>query len=129
MVNRVKELNTFFSGKLQIINNKMKTIVNGTPGFIQKNIDDDNKMREWQEWAGSFDNILKHEWFVANSSRGTNIEIGFDIVDFLYNLEEDMNKMVVEVRALTNEKWNKCLNKLNIVKGATYPYEESNITI
>ena len=72
MINRVKDLNGFFSGKMQLINNKTKTIANGTPGFIQKFVDDDNKLRELEEWSDSFDNILKYERFIAYSNGETD---------------------------------------------------------
>ena len=104
MVNRVKELNTFYFTKLQSLRNKMKTITNGIPSFIPKIIDDENKIKEWQEWSDSFDNISKDERFVVYSNRKIGIVTNFYIVDVLYKLKVDMDKKIEKVRALTGAK-------------------------
>ena len=47
MINRAKDLNGFFLGKMQLLNKKMKTITIRTLDFIPKIIDDNNNSREW----------------------------------------------------------------------------------
>lgn len=97
----------------------MKTITNVTPEFIQNIVDDDNTLREWQDGLDSFENIWKHERIFAYSNGETDIITNFDIVDILYKLEENMNKIVAKIRSLIDAKWNKCLNEMNKVRGAT----------
>ena len=37
----------------------------------------------------------------------------------LYRLESEMGKITIEVKAITNAKWNKCLKGLNGIRDAT----------
>ena len=41
------------------------------------------------------------------------------MIDILYKIELDMNKTIVEVKAIIDTKWNKCLDELNIVRNDT----------
>ena len=97
MINRVKKLNSFFLGKLQLISNKMNTIVNGSPDFIQKILDDDNNLREWGEWSYSFVTILRHERFISYRNGQIYIVLFFIIIDIMYKIEENISKIVKEV--------------------------------
>lgn len=41
------------------------------------------------------------------------------MIDVMYKIEVDIKKVVVDIRAIIDAKWNKCLNELNVVKEAT----------
>ena len=45
--------------------------------------------------------------FIAYDNGEIDIAIVFDIVDLLYYLEIEINKIVVQVRSLKNYKWYK----------------------
>ena len=49
MITKVRDLNGFFNGKMQLIQNKMKSIVTGTPSFVPTILDSDGKIKDWIE--------------------------------------------------------------------------------
>ena len=55
----VKELIGFFTNKLQIIQGKMKIMNEGIDNFITSIVDEDNKLKDQQEWSDSFDNVVR----------------------------------------------------------------------
>lgn len=54
----VRELSGFFTGKLQVIQGKLKILYEGVEPYIPSILDDTNVVKEWQDWSASFDNIL-----------------------------------------------------------------------
>lgn len=48
MIGRVRELNAFFTRKLQIIQNKMKLLTDGVDLFIPSILNEDKTIKEWQ---------------------------------------------------------------------------------
>lgn len=51
------------------------------------------------------------------------------MIDMLYKIETNMSKVNVEVRAMKNFKWTKCLDQLETIKITTWPYVDIDITI
>ena len=47
----------------------------------------------------------------------------------LFRIEINMNKSVRESKAITNAKWNKCLEELNTIKDATWLDIDTDIAI
>ena len=54
----VRELSGFFTGKLQVIQGKLKKLSDGVEPCIPSILDATNVVRDWQEWSTSFDDIL-----------------------------------------------------------------------
>ena len=54
----VNELSGFFSGKLQVIQGKLRTLSDGMEPCIPSILNTTNIVKEWQEWSASFDDIL-----------------------------------------------------------------------
>ena len=61
----VKELSGFFTGKLEIIQGKLKTLSDGVEPCIPSILSATNDIRDRQEWSTSFDDILTRETIVA----------------------------------------------------------------
>ena len=74
-------------GKLQLIQNKMRTISTGTTNFLPNILDDDGGVKEWLEFSSSFDDILNHSRFMAYYNGEANIVLVYDSLDILYKLE------------------------------------------
>lgn len=49
MIDKVKELDGCFLGKMQLIQIKMKIIADATHGFTPPIVENDGSLREWQE--------------------------------------------------------------------------------
>ena len=64
MIHQVKELNSFFKGKIEAIRRKLKSIALGTPDFISTILNNEGYVKSWQEWSESFDLILDHPRFL-----------------------------------------------------------------
>ena len=45
-IHKVRSLNGFFGGKMQLVQNKMKIIVVGTPNFIPRILDSEGKIKD-----------------------------------------------------------------------------------
>ena len=65
LIHRVKEMNDFFVGKLQLIQNKMKIISTVTPNFVPSILEEGGGVKDWKECSSSFDGILNHSRFMA----------------------------------------------------------------
>lgn len=107
MIGKVKDLNGFFGGKLQFIQNKMKIIVVGTPNFVPTILDSKGKIKDWVEWSSSFDNILDHPRFLAYYGNEVGVTVVYDLIDVLYKIESQMSKITIEVRSIIDAKWSK----------------------
>lgn len=98
MINRVKELHGFFSRKMQLIQGKMKKISMGIPNFIPIILDANGVIKELQEWSSSFEDILRHPWFVAYCNNETDVTTIYDMIEFLFRIELDMSKVTGELK-------------------------------
>ena len=65
MINKFKELNSFFASKLQSIQRKMKQILERVVNYIPPILDEGGALKDWLAWSNSFDKILDHPRFVA----------------------------------------------------------------
>ena len=54
----IKELSGFFSGKLQVIQGKLRTLSDGIEPCIPSILSTTKVVKGWQEWSISFDDIL-----------------------------------------------------------------------
>ena len=86
-------------------------------------------MKDWVAWSNSFDKILDHPRFVAYKNNETDVLIVYDIIDMLFRIELNMNNSIGDSKAITDAKWNKCLEELNTIKDATWPNVDTNIAI
>ena len=50
MINKVKDLNSFFSSKLQVVQGKMKSIIEGFVNYIPPILDESGALRNWVAW-------------------------------------------------------------------------------
>ena len=82
----------------------MKTITKYTTSFMPKIIDNEGNLKEWKERCTSFEDILRHERFVAYYNDDTNETTIYDMIDILYKIEMDMNKKYEKVKAITDLK-------------------------
>ena len=67
--------------------------------------------------------------FIAYTNNETDVSTVYDIIDMLFRIEINMNKSVGDSKVITDAKWNKCLEELNTIKEATWPYIDTDITI
>ena len=74
-INKVEELNSFFIGKLQAVQSKMKLIVEGVANYIPSILNEDGTLKDWVSWSDSFDNILSHLRFLVYCNNETYIGI------------------------------------------------------
>ena len=107
----------------------MKEITIGAPNFVPSISNKNWNLRDWQECSSSFDDILKHVIFIAYCNNEADVMIVYNMLDVLYKLESKMGKVTIEVKAITDAKWNKYLKELNMIRYATWPYVETDISI
>lgn len=119
MIGRVKELNAFFSGKLLQIQNKVNFLVEGVQWLIPPILTEEKTVKGWEGWSDSFDRILEHPLFLSFHHDETDVTWVYDIIDDMYKVEADMNKFVLEGRAITDAKWNKSIEELKGIESAT----------
>ena len=129
MINKVKDLNSFFSGKLPVVQGKMKSIVEGVVNYIPPILDEGGALGDQVAWLDSFDKILDHPKFWAYTHDETNVSTVYDIIEMLFIIELNMNKSVGDSKAIIDAKWNKCIEELNTIKDATWPNVDTNIAI
>ena len=72
----------------------MKILTDDFYSLILTITDSDNKVKDWVEWSNSFDDILKHPRFMAYYNSEKYVIIVYDMVDIMYKIELDMNKIV-----------------------------------
>ena len=120
MLNKVKELNSFFTGKLQSVQAKIKQMSEGVVNYIPPIFEEDGTLKDWVAWSNSFDKILDHPRFIAYTNNETDVSTVYDIIDMLFRIEINMNKSVGDSKAITDAKWNKCVEELNMIKEATW---------
>ena len=107
----------------------MKTISTGTPSFVPNILNENGGVKEWQERSSSFDDFLRHVRFVSYCNNESDVSTVCYMVDLLYKIESEVGKVNVEVKAIIDVKWNKRLDELNTITGATWPYIEIDIVI
>ena len=66
---------------------------------------------------------------MAYTNNETNVSTIYDIIDMLFRIEINMKKSVGDSKAITDAKWNKCLEELNTMKDATWPDIDTDIAI
>ena len=57
MINKVKELNSFFTGKLQSVQGKMKQMSEGVVNYIPPILEEGGALKDWVAWFDSFGKI------------------------------------------------------------------------
>lgn len=129
MIGRVRELNTFFSGKLQIVQNKMKLLIDGVELFIPPILNKDKIVKEWQGWADSFDKNLDHPKFLAFCQDEKVVANVYGIIDILYKIDLDMKRFILESKAIIEAKWAKCVDELKGIKDSMWPKIDIDIEI
>ena len=129
MINKVKYLNSFFIGKIQAVQGKMKSIAEGVVNYITPILDEGGALKDWVAWWDSFDKTLDHPRFLAYTNNKTGVSTVYEIIDMLFRIELNVNKSIGDSRAITDAKWNKCIKKLTIIKNATWPNIENDIAI
>jgi hypothetical protein len=129
LIGKVRDLNAFFIGKLKNIQNKVKFVADGIPLFFSSIVLSDGAVSDWDSWAQSFDIILKHPKFVSFCNKESEISTVYELMDELYKVETDLNKFVTEGRAITDAKWQKCIDELQGVRTATWPDIDTDIEI
>ena len=122
-------MNSFFTGKLQSVQGKIKQISEGVVNYIPPILDEGGALKDWVAWSDSFDKILDHPRFIAYTINKTDVSTVYDIIDMLFRIELNMNKSVGDSKRITNAKWNKCLEELNTIKDATWPNVDTDISI
>lgn len=63
-------------------------------------------------------NILNHEKVTSNCNSDAGKSSFYEVVDILYIIEMDMNKVITAARAVTDATLIKSLNELNMVRDA-----------
>lgn len=106
----------------------MKVIATGTPSFVPT-ILDNNGVKDWMEWSSSFDNILNRPRTLAQCNDEASVVVVYDLIDMLYKLEAEMEKITAEVKAIIDAKSRKHLEELNGFRDATWPNVDINIAI
>ena len=96
MIHQVKELNSFFIGKIEAVRGKLKSIELGTPDFIPTILNNEGYAKSWKEWSESFDLILDHPIFISFSRDESSAQVVYDIIDMTYKIEAIMNKITGE---------------------------------
>lgn len=129
MTHQVKELNSFFNGKIEAIRGKLKSIALGTPNFIPTILNNEGYVKSWQEWSESFDLILDHPIFIAFSKGESSAQVVYDMIDMTYKIEAVMNKITGEGKAITDAKWTKNISKLEAIRNSAWPLVDTDIAI
>ena len=116
----VKELSGFFSSKLQVIQGRLRTLLDGIKPCIPSVLGDANVVKNWQDWSTSFDDIL------TRGSRLTIFEDTSDssfhtLIDTLFKAEISLNKFIIESRAIVDARWNKVVQDLQVAKDTDWP--------
>ena len=99
----------------------MKQISEGVVNYIPPILDEGGALKDWVAWSNYFDKILDHPRFLAYTNNETNVSTIYDIIDMLFRIELNMNMSVGDRKAITDAKWNKCLEEINTIKDATWP--------
>jgi hypothetical protein len=129
LTGKVRDLNAFFTGKLKLIQNKIKFVVDGIHFFFSSILNSDGTVKDWDSWAQTFDVILSHPKFVSFCNNDAEVSAVYELVDELYKLETDLNKFVAECKAITDAKWTKNVDEFKGVKTATWPDIDTDIAI
>ena len=107
----------------------MKQMSEGVVNYISPILEEGGALKDWVAWSDSFDKILDHPRFIAYTNNETDVSTVYDIIDMLFRIEINMNKSVGDSKAITDAKWNKCLEELNTIKDATWPDIDIDISI
>lgn len=85
----------------------MKFLVEGIQFFIPFILADDRIVKVWEEWSDSFNTILEHPSFLSYCHDEYDVTQVYRIIDDMYKVESDMNKFILEGKAITDAKWTK----------------------
>ena len=107
----------------------MKSITKGVVNYIPPILEEGGALKDWVAWSESFDKILDHPRFLAYTNNEIDVSTIYNIIDMLFRIELNMNKLVGDSRAITDAKWNKCIKELTAIKDATWLNIENDITI
>jgi hypothetical protein len=129
LIGKVRDLNAFFTGKLKLIQNRVKFVVDGIHLFFSSILTSEGTVRDWDSWAETFDIILNHPKFVSFCNKDTEVSSVYELIDELYKLETDLNKFVTEGRAITDAKWQKSVDEFKGVRTAVWPDIDTDIEI
>lgn len=129
MIGKVKELNAFFSGKLLLIQNKVKFLIEGVRWLIPPIVIEEKIVKGWEGWSSSFDKILEHPLFLSFYNDEVDVTRVYDVIDDMYRVQSDLNNFFLEGKAITDAKWNKAVEELRGIENATWPDIEIDIEI
>ena len=116
----IKELSGFFSGKLQVIQGKLRTMSDGIEPCIPSVLNNTKVVRDWQEWSISFDNILTQQSTLA-IFEDTSDSSFHSLIDSLFKAEISLNKFTVDSKAIMDARWTKATQDLQGVKDTDWP--------
>ena len=116
----VKELSGFFSGKLQVIQGRLRTLSDGMEPFIPSISDTTNVVKDWQEWSTSFDDILT-QGSTAAIFEDTSDSPFHSLIDSLFKAEISLNKFIVESKEIMDARWSKEIQDLQGAKDTDWP--------
>ena len=120
-VDKVKDLLKFFTGKLAVIQNKIKVLANGSHFLMLFVIYSDGKVKDLNEWSSSFDRVVNLPQ-VASIFRDDIDECSFnDLTDTLFKFETELNRFITEGKVITDARWHKSVSELTTVKECEWP--------
>lgn len=118
IISRVSGLISFFTGKIQIVHNKVKLITQGIPLFIPSVLNENNIVKDQQNQDESFDQILDHPTFLAFFHEETTITNFYAFINHFQQTELDIDRYILESKVVTDAKWEKGIDELNGINGA-----------
>jgi hypothetical protein len=116
----VKELSGFFSGKLQVIQGRLKTLSDGIEPCIPTILDTADVVKDWHGWSTSFDDILTRESTSA-IFEDTSDSPFHSLIDSLFKAEINLNKFIIESKTVMDARWNKAVQDLQTAKDTDWP--------
>ena len=120
-MDKVKDLLKIFAGKLAAIQSKMKVLANGSHFLMLSVIDSDGKVKDLNEWSGSFDHVINLPQ-VASIFQDDIDECAFnDLTDTLFKFETELNRFITEGKVITDARWHKSVSELTTVKEYEWP--------
>ena len=104
-MDKVKELLQIFTGKLAVIQSKMKVLTNCFYSLILSIINSGDKIKDFNEWSSSFDHIIDFPQVVSIFQDGIDECLFNELIDTLFKVETERNRFTIEGRVITDAKW------------------------
>ena len=94
-------------------------MLDGIEPCIPSILDTTNVVKDWQEWSTSFDEILTWESTSA-IFEDTSDSPFHSLIDSLFRVEINLNKFIVESKAIMDARWTKATQDLQGVKDTNW---------